>query len=304
MTIRSGFFNSVDGDRKYNADDMNRPYKNLITNGVFPNPSTNLQVLVSSGMTVQILEGDGMFGDGWAHNDAPVLVTLDAGESNLNRIDAVVIARDTSELVRDTKAYVKKGTPASSPVAPAMTRNNYLNEYCLATVYIASGTTSISQSMITDTRADSNVCGWVTGLIEQVDTATLFLQWQTAYEEQYRANTDAFNSWFTNLQNILSDDESAAAEIIRLNQYKADKHTQTINLSLSGWTSANGVYTQTVSAEVSENDLIIITPTVESSEIYAGASVMCTAQTDGALTFKSAKAVDVNVVVINMGTVV
>ena len=38
MSMRSGFFNSVDGDRLYNAEDMTMPYRNLISNGVFPNP--------------------------------------------------------------------------------------------------------------------------------------------------------------------------------------------------------------------------------------------------------------------------
>lgn len=304
MTIRSGFFNSVDGDRKYNADDMNRPYKNLIANGVFPNPSTNLQVLVSSGMTVQVLEGDGLFGGGWANNDAPVLLTLAPGETNLNRIDAIVIARDTSELVRSTTVYIKKGTPSSAPVAPTMIRNDYLNEYCLATVRVNSGTTSLSQSMITDTRGNTDVCGWVTGLIDQVDTSTLFAQWETAYAEQYVKNTEAFNSWFTNLQSILADDESAGAEIIRLNQYKADKYSQIVSLSASGWTLANGVYTQTIDVGIGESDLIMVTPTPEFAKTYASGEVYAKTQSDNRLTFEAKKAVAVDVIIINMGTTV
>lgn len=305
MTIYSGFFNSVGGDRKYNAEDMNRPYNKLISSGVFPNPSTNFQVLTSSGMTVQILEGDGLFGGGWAHNDAPVLVTLSAGETNLNRIDAIVIARDTSEAVRKTHVYVKKGTPASSPTPPTMTRNNYLNEYCLATVYVATGTTELSQSMITDTRPDNNVCGWVTGLITQVDTSTLFVQWQKAYEEQYAANTAAFNAWFSNLQTLLADDESAAAEIVRLGQYKADKKSQTVSLTADGWTLSNSVYTQTVAATgIGESDLLIVNPTVGSAKTYSTARVYAKSQGANSLTFEANSPVAADVVVINMGTTV
>ena len=305
MSIRSGFFNSIDGDRLYNADDMNRPYKDVISNGVFPNPSTNLQVYTSSGMTVQILEGGGMFGGGWAYNDAPVLLTLQAGETNLNRIDAIVIARDTSELVRATRVYVKKGTPASSPVAPTMERNEYLNEYCLATVRVNSGTTTLTQSMITDTRMNSDVCGWVTGLIEQVDTSTLFEQWQTAYEEQYESNTNAFNKWFADLQGLLADDDSARAEIVRLGTIKADKVSQTVTLSSGGWTLSGGVYTQTVTVNnLAETDLVFVTPTVASADAYANASIMATAQGTNSLTFRSKTAVAVDVIIVNMGTVV
>lgn len=304
MTIRSGFFNSVDGDRKYNAEDMNRPYKHLVGNGVFPNPSTNFQVMFSSGMTVQILEGDGLFGGGWATNDAPVLLTLAPGETNLNRIDAVVIARDASESVRGTTAYIKKGTPSSSPVAPTMIRNDYLNEYCLATVRVNSGTTSLSQSMITDTRMNSDVCGWVTGLITQVDTSTLFAQWETAYSEQYVKNTEAFNSWFMNLQAILADDESAGAEIIRLNQYKADKYSHNVSLTAEGWSLANGVYTQTVDVGIGASDLVIVAPAPQSAKTYASGEVYATVQAEGTLTFEAKKNVAVDVIVINMGSTV
>ena len=65
----------------------------------------------------------------------------------------------------------------------------------LATIRVNKQITGIAQSMITDTRADSNVCGWVAGLIQQVDTSQLFVQWQTAYSDYYNQSTAAFNSW-------------------------------------------------------------------------------------------------------------
>ena len=304
MSMRSGFFNSVDGDRLYNAEDMTMPYRNLISNGVFPNPSSNLQVMTSSGMTVQVMEGSGMFGRCWAHNDAPVLLTLDAAPANLNRIDAVIAKCDNTEAVRAVNLEIKKGTPSSNPVVPEMLRSDNVNEYCLATVRIAPGTASITQSMITDTRADTAVCGWVTGLITQVDTSTLFKQWQVAYQEQYESNTEAFNAWFSSLKSILSDDDSAAAEIIRLSTYKADKNTLTVSLTAEGWSSSDGYFYQTVPADISENDLILVSPARGSEEIYAQNSVMATAQATGSLTFRANAAAVADVVIINMGTVV
>ncbi len=305
MSMRGGFFNSVDGDRLYNAADMNMPYKNLISNGVFPNPSSNLQVMTSSGMTVQVLEGGGMFGDSWAYNDAPVLLTLDDAPANLNRVDAIIAKWDNTEPVRAVTLEVKKGTPASEPSVPAMIRGDSVNEYCLATVRITPGVTTITQSMITDTRPDTDVCGWVTGLITQVDTSTLFKQWQAAYEEQYEANTAAFNAWFTGLKDILQDDESAVAEIIRLETVKADKNTLTLTLNASGWTKSGEKYIQEAAAEnITENDLIIVAPAASSAETYAAKSVYCTAQSSGTLTFTSSAPVDVTVLVINMGGVI
>lgn len=304
MSMRSGFFNSVDGDRLYNAEDMTMPYRNLISNGVFPNPSSNLQVTASSGMTVQVLEGSGMFGGCWAHNDAPVLLTLDAAPANLNRIDAIIAKCDNTEPVRAVNLEIKKGSPSSNPAVPEMLRSDNVNEYCLATVRIVPGTVSITQSMITDTRADTSVCGWVTGLITQVDTSTLFKQWQAAYQEQYESNTEAFNAWFSSLKSILNDDDSAAAEIIRLSTYKADKNTLTVSLTAEGWSLSDGYYYQTVPVEISENDLVLVAPASGSEDIYAKNSVKATTQAAGALTFRSNAAAAADVVIINMGTVV
>ena len=40
MAIKYGFFNSVSGDRKYNADDISNYFLKLISDGVFATPAT------------------------------------------------------------------------------------------------------------------------------------------------------------------------------------------------------------------------------------------------------------------------
>lgn len=312
MAIKSGFHNSINGDRKYNAEDMNRPYKDLVSNGVFPNPSTQLQVLASSGMTVSVSTGGGLFGNGWAYNDAPVLLTLDPAEATLNRIDAIVVKRDESELVRDTILYVKKGTPASTPTAPSMTRDGYVDEYCLAQIYVGAKVTQITQAEITDTRPDTNVCGWVTGLIKQVDTSTLFIQWETAYEqkfhewdtanaEQLQALQEAFNAWWNEARMVIADDESASAEILRLGWEKADRKTLTVDLPEGAWNLSGEYYTQTVAVDVLEDDILIIGPSEVSIDAYMTGGVLCIAQAEGSLTFRANAPVAVTANIVNMG---
>ena len=80
---------------------------------------------------------------------------------------------------------IKKGTAALNPTAPALTRTTSRYEMSLATIRVNKQITAITQSMITDTRANSTVCGWVAGLIQQVDTSSLFIQWQTAYSDYF-----------------------------------------------------------------------------------------------------------------------
>ena len=47
----------------------------------------------------------------------------------------------------------------------------------LATIYVAHGTTAITNAMITDTRFNTSVCGQVYNLAENVDTTSLFAQY-------------------------------------------------------------------------------------------------------------------------------
>ena len=68
MAWTSGFFNSVGGDRVYNADQMSELFTGLITNGVYESVKNKLAVEPNSGMTIQINTGRGWFNGRWVDN--------------------------------------------------------------------------------------------------------------------------------------------------------------------------------------------------------------------------------------------
>lgn len=206
--INSYFFNALpnaDGswDREYNAENFS-DYLNLIVgSGVFPNPSTNLQVMASSGFNLVVKAGSAWINGKKMENTTDYSITLDGSDVLLNRIDRVIFYLDMQ--AREMGIDVLKGTLATNPVAPDLTRTATRQEYCLATVAINKQVLAISQADITDTRADSDVCGWVAGLIQQVDTSTLFNQWQAAYSSYYNAvkeQLDAFMETLTEELNV------------------------------------------------------------------------------------------------------
>lgn len=203
MAVTYGFFNSIDGDRKYDADQMSEYFDGLITNGVYENVGGALQVKAVSGggMTVQVQTGRGIIDCKWLNNSAALTLEITSAHVTLNRYTAVVMRLDIVN--RLMEITTKDGTNASSPTKPAMQNDSTMVELCLAYIYVAAGATSISQADIEDTRP-SSLCGWVTGLIEQVDTSTLFLQWQTAYENYYNEMTADFNEWFDDLTEQLN----------------------------------------------------------------------------------------------------
>ena len=201
MTISCGFFDSVNKDRLYKAEEMTRPYELLVSNGVFATPkgtpSTYLQVYADSGMKVVVRPGRGIFKDKWFINDSDLLLTISPAEINLTRVDAIVVRIDTSEDVRAGTIEIKKGTPASEEEAkaPDMERTLDVHEYKLASIKIKPEVTQIEQANITDERGGVD-CGWVTSLVNQMDTTTLFEQWKDAYNTYYEQVETDFETYY------------------------------------------------------------------------------------------------------------
>lgn len=203
MAIKFGFFNSIDGDRKYSAADIGNYLMGIISSGVYADSSTSLQVLANDGMDVEVQPGRAMLHYHYMENDSPLVLTLAAGGTQ-DRVDAIVAQLDMNN--RRCDIVIKKGTEAAKPTAPTMERTDTVKEYMLASVYVAKLSASITQSSITDTRANKSVCGWVTGIIDQVDTSTLFNQWKAAYDEAMAemdaalaAQQQTFEAWYAAL---------------------------------------------------------------------------------------------------------
>ena len=208
MTITYGFFNSNNGDRKYTAAQVGDYLQGLISSGVYADDSSSLQVISAGGMQLTVKPGRAVLNYKFLYNDAPLTLTLDTSSAQ-DRIDAIVAYMDLTE--RACGIIVKKGTPATAPAAPALTRNATRKEYMLASVKVPRLSTQITQVNITDTRGDQSVCGWVTGLIEQVPTGTLLRQYQQACAaelaamEAYMAQQQAeWDAWFTSLTDELT----------------------------------------------------------------------------------------------------
>lgn len=207
--ITSGFFNSVGGDRKYNAEQMNTFLAGLVSeNGVYENVKERLQVIPIDGMTVGIRAGKASVHYHWMYNDSVEEMGLDASDITMKRYDAVVL-RYTAE-TRDIVPVIIKGTNSMNPTYPEIVRNSSVYDICLAYIYIGAGVTTITQANITDTRLNNDLCGYITGLVKQVDTTQLFEQWQTACEELFadfeRWGIDqkaAFDEWFKTLTDQL-----------------------------------------------------------------------------------------------------
>lgn len=226
MAESSGFFPSFNGDRRYFTSFFAEYFADFIGNGIYPNPSTMCQVLANNDMTITVKPGNGYINGFKYKNTSDLIKNIDIADGVLKRIDRVVLRHTV--LDREIKAYIKKGTFASSPVAPTLQRDADMWELGIADIYIANGAVSISQASITDLRLNNDFCGVVHGMIDQVDTTTIFNQFQAWYLETVDGTTtdiatmlsafqSGFNTWFAGVQDTLSGDV-AGNLLVKINE--------------------------------------------------------------------------------------
>lgn len=191
MAVTYGFFNSVNGDRKYDADQMSNYFEGLVGDGVLKNVDNELQVVAGSGLTIAVKSGRAIVKNKWLKNNSLHFIEI-TPDSSYPYIELIVVDYDYSE--RKVSINTVKGTPASSPTAPSISRTDDRYMLVLASILVPANATSISQSNITDKRATSD-CGWVTGLITQLSTDTLNAQWESIYSEYFEAMQENFDDW-------------------------------------------------------------------------------------------------------------
>ena len=192
MTEKSGFFMSHNGDRRYNPAWLAEYIKALVTTGVY---SAELAVSAHGGMTVSVASGRAWV-EGYLYQlDGAKTMAVQTAHGTLHRKDTLVVRLDMT--TRTITAQLLTGTPASNPTAPAIVRDADTYDLKLAEIYVAAGTTAITQAMITDCRLDNSVCGLTVCTVQQIPTSTFLAQM-----------TDDFNTWFNGVKGILGTDEA------------------------------------------------------------------------------------------------
>lgn len=193
MPIISGFFDSVNKDRVYNAEFLALFHSALVSNGIYPNPSNNLQVLEKENMMTVVKVGKGWINGHFVMNTEDFVLQHEMADGLLKRIDRIVLQLDVAGRAIDV--VLKKGAVASSPVAPVIIRDVDYYELVLADVYIGAGQVQIIQGNITDQRLNNELCGVVHGVVDQVDTTTIFNQYQNWFNDYSVTKAQEFLAW-------------------------------------------------------------------------------------------------------------
>lgn len=209
MAITSGFFNSLNGDRKYDARQMGEMFDGLIEDGVFMSIGDALKTVPSSGMTVSVGTGRAWFLHTWTKNDSDHLITVSAAESVLNRIDTIALDVDNTESTRDNDIILIKGTPSSNPQRPSLIDTDDHKQIPLADILVPAGSTQLTATNITNIVGTSE-CPYVTGPLSIIQNDDILEAWQ-----------EEFDTWFEDVKGTLGTD--TAGQLYNLIQQKVDK---------------------------------------------------------------------------------
>lgn len=194
MSVSSGFFNSLNGDRKYNAAQMSAIFDGLIIDGVFASIGTAFAVKAAGGLTVNVGIGKAWFDHTWTFNDSILPMTAPEAEVLLDRIDAVVLEVNGMESVRNNTIKFIKGNPSSAPSRPTLTNEGNVHQYPLCYIYRKYGTAVINQADITP-MVGTESTPFVTGILQTISLDELLGKWQDELDRFTDARSKEVDDW-------------------------------------------------------------------------------------------------------------
>lgn len=240
-------------DRAITSAPLRKLIAKLLTDGILPNPSTNLQVEAGSGMNVVVNPGFAICAGGLKLEENQRTLAIQAADSNYDRIDTVVLRWNDNDSERICDLYIVEGIPAASPLRPELTRTESIWELGLADLFINKNSSAISNQRITDTRYESARCGIISA-ISEFDTTTLYQQVQ-ADLAGFKASEQAdFIKWFNDIKGQLSEDAAGnlQKQIGTLESLKTEVKTNLVNALNLVVDKTFGVIAKLGSADISK----------------------------------------------------
>lgn len=211
MALSYGFYNSYNGDRKYNCEQISSMFDGIIQDGIFEEIGEKFAVIPGDGLQVIVKSGKAWFDRTWLVNDAWYPVNLPGADLSRSRIDAIVIETDHTQAARKTSIKVVSGSPAAIPSKPTMVKTELINQHPLAYVTVGDNATQITSANI-ELKTGFDECPWITGVLRVTSIEDLFNTWaaqfqtfQNSKEQDYQAflnqAQDTVNTWITTKQN-------------------------------------------------------------------------------------------------------
>lgn len=215
--IEYGFFDAINGDRRYNSKNFSDYFEGLIGDGVFAQVGESLRVSSGNGLNVSVGTGRAKVLNRYIKNTSPLTITISAADSINPRTDAIVVGVNLAERIGEIK--VIQGTPNAAADRPTIPSSETLKYYPLAFVKVEANATEVYASNVTDMRGTAE-CPWVAGLVEQIDTSAIVAQYQAMINEFETEAQQSIDLVESESQLAMQNYERQAQEsIARINEF-------------------------------------------------------------------------------------
>ena len=279
------FWNSINDDRTYDADSFSEWLDHFFTTGVFKD---EMQVTAAGGMKISVAKGYANIKGKVRFFDQPDVLTLQPAGSAYPRIDTVVVERNDTD--RTIILKVVTGTYASTdPVPVEPVRSAAVYQIVLAQIYVAAGTTEITQANITDTRGNKDLCGIVAGTVEELDFGQFTAQFD-AYFRTFKTVTLAeLEEWLKTVEQKISSTDAGKLQIeIDKLSAKLQSRMKVITLEASEWEDKTYTISDALITATSNQELL---PPVDVSadqlKILTAAQLVDAGQSAGQMKIKA-----------------
>ncbi len=255
MAFSYGFYNSLNGDRKYNAIQISEIFDGIINDGIYATIGDCMMVRESDQSNKVIIgSGRGWFDHTWNYNDADILFDCNPSDLINKRIDAVVLDINQYETFRMNSIKYVVGVPDANPVKPTLIKSGTHFQYPLAYITREPNSNIITQANIENTVGTSE-CPFVTGIIETINTDDLIIQWKAQWDDFVITNQEDFLTWYEGLKDIF--DESAAAHLqLEIDSITEQEFNRYYGLITSTTTIDDSVSNKTtITSQTSEADI-------------------------------------------------
>ncbi|WP_290395680.1 hypothetical protein [uncultured Duncaniella sp.] len=209
-------------------------FASLVSDGVLALPNTCFKIRAAgNGLNIERMPGFGMVKGHFCYDDESDTMTLTAPQT-YSRIDRVIMRLNL--LDRMVEIIIKQGEEAAKPQPPELIRpaaGDYF-ELCLAEITLTPKQTTITQSSINDTRANSSVCGFITQLIDHIDTSVFYAQFDAFYTEFVRKSDTAYGKFVKDFNDRYALFDKMAQDAYDAYAHDIDEYAENIkSLALS-----------------------------------------------------------------------
>lgn len=164
MAVTSGFYDSDNGDRKYNMKDLSSIFDGVIIDGIFQGVEDGLAITPAGGLNINLGAGRAWFNHAWVRNDGIEVMTADPADVLQARYDMIIIEINHTRAIRNGFIKFLKGDPNSSPVYPSMSTEQDVYQYPMFAIYRPADTDEILTENITDLRGTPE-CPYASGVL-------------------------------------------------------------------------------------------------------------------------------------------